>query len=62
MAGLEGLHVALGFLGEEARRGDARLASLADADLERPVIAYDGRMLTLDQFIRGSCSATSRGT
>jgi hypothetical protein len=41
------------FFEDEARKTRERLAELTAADLQRPTIAYQGRMLTLEQFIRG---------
>jgi len=43
----------LRFLEEEAGRMHDRLAAFAPSDLARPTIDYEGRVLTLDQFIRG---------
>ena len=41
------------FLEEEAGRMRDRLREFTTADLDRPTIHYEGRALTLDQFIRG---------
>jgi DinB family protein len=41
------------FYEDEARKTRDRLSQLEPADLQRPTIGYEGRMLTLDQFIRG---------
>ena len=41
------------FLDEEAGRVRERLAILKAEDLDRTAIDYEGRLLTLDQFIRG---------
>ena len=41
------------FFEDEARKTRERLSQLTAADLQRPTIGYEGRLLTLDQFIRG---------
>ena len=41
------------FLADEAAKTRERLDQFTAADLERPTIDYEGRTLTLDQFIRG---------
>jgi len=46
-------HFVIRFVLEEAERVHARLAKLTSADLERATIDYEGRVLTLDQFMRG---------
>jgi len=41
------------FLEEEESKTRERMSQFLATDLERPTIEYEGRMLTLDQFIRG---------
>jgi len=46
-------HFVMRFLEDEAAKTRQRLEQFTTADLDRPTIDYEGRTLTLDQFIRG---------